>query len=464
MGLTEITLQKLRMANLRLKMLLIIIVCTSLLIADKLSLHQPLSSAIFLPLHTNIEFFCVFVALCTFTVTWYSNLNNCCYYSFFIGLGLLAVGFIDLFHFYSYEGMPTIFAQPCPNQATLYHVIGRYIMAVVFLVSVYFYKKEWCYLNRFKYYFLAATLGLVGFVLVTVSYDAQIYPAMYTAQGLTQAKIICEYIIIGLLVAAVAGYLWLYKKYMDNYLQLIIATLTISIFSELCFISYEKVYDTTNLLGHIFRFASYILIYVAIFMNNVKKPYLALVEAREELASANDILEERVRQRTKDLQEANKRLSKAATHDYLTGAINRMEFSHRFSKMLENSKEESLHSVIALDFDSFKKINDTFGHAVGDECLKTFVKSAKEVVRPTDTVSRFGGDEFMILLPNTPWDGARVVGEKVRKRLAEVAEPPFTVSMGIAEWPKNGRKEKDLLAYADEALYLAKQNGKNRME
>ena len=465
MGLTEITLQKLQMANLRLKMLIIIIICGSLLIANKFfSVYQNLSPDVFLPLHTNIEFFCVFVALCTFTVTWYSHLNNCSYYSYFIGLGLLAVGFIDLFHFYSYEGMPNIFSEACANRATLYHVIGRFIMAIVFLVSVFLYKKEWCPLSRLRYYFLGATLAVVGLILLTVSLYPGMYPLMQTEQGLTHAKIICEYIIIAILVTAVIGHLWLYKKHLDNYLQLIIATLTISIFSELCFTSYESVYDTTNLLGHIFRFASYVIIYVAIFINNVKRPYLALVSAREELANANDILEDRVRQRTRDLQEANERLSKAATHDFLTGAINRMEFSNRFSMMVENSKDGSLHSVIALDFDSFKKINDTFGHAVGDECLKTFVKAAQEVLRPTDTVARFGGDEFMVLLPNTPGTGARVAGEKIRTHLAEIADPPFTISMGIAEWPQNGRKEKDLLAYADEALYLAKAKGKNRVE
>lgn len=466
MVISDKALTKLRMANLRLKMLIAALICSTIFLLNySWGMQENLTSDFFLPIHTNIEFFCVFVALCTFTVTWYSYLNNCSSYSYFLGLGLLAVGMIDLFHLYSYEGMPAIFTEACPNKATLYHVIGRLIMSISFLISIFLYKKEYCPIGRLRHYFFAGTIMLVFFILITVSWFPGIYPEMYIkGSGLTEAKVICEYIIITLLVTATGGYLWLYRKYMDSYLQFIIITLMISVFSELCFVSYQSSYDSTNLLGHIYRFASYIIIYIAIFMNNVKRPYLELCTAREQLEQANDILEQRVRERTCELQEANEILSKAATHDYLTNAINRMEFSNQFKNLVENYQAETVHAVIALDFDSFKKINDTYGHAVGDECLKTFVRAATEVTRPTDFVARFGGDEFMILLPKTPREGARVVGEKIRTRLVEVADPPFTISMGIAEWPKDGRKEKDLLAHADEALYLAKQKGKNRME
>lgn len=466
MSLTENTLKKLRMANLGLKILVVAIICSFLYAAVAfLGLNKPLSAGTFLPIHTIIEFFCVFVALCTFTVTWYSYLNNCSYYSYFIGLGLLAVGLIDLFHLYSYEGMPGIFSDACVNSATLYHIFGRLFMGATFLASVYLYKKEFCITGRMRFLLLTGTLLLVGFILSTVSLAPSIYPIMYVdGSGLTYAKVLSEYFIILVLLVAMVGYLFLYKKYMDSYLQLIICTLLISIFSEVCFISYKNVYETANVLGHLFRFASYTLIYAAIFMNNVKKPYLKLVAAREELANINNSLEERVRERTYDLQKANKILSRAATHDYLTDASNRMEFSNRFKKLMSQPQDHTVHSVIAIDFDCFKNINDTYGHAVGDECLKSFVREAKKTLRPTDTVSRFGGDEFMLLLPNTPKEGAKVAAEKIKKHLAEFADPPFTVSFGVAEWPKDGRKEKELLAKADEALYLAKEKGKNRIE
>lgn len=467
MKLTEQTFKRLRMANIRLKLLLISIICGSLLLVSHIpGINVSYSNSLFLPIHTNIEFFCVFVALCTFTVTWYSYLNNCSYYSYFIGLGLLAVGLLDLCHFYSYEEMPQIFSRACPNRATLFHLFGRLIMAITFLVSIFLYKKELCTGGRSRRFcMLMATLFLVIIIVTTISLHPDYLPTMYSeSQGVSPAKIICESVIIVILLAAIFAHLRLYRKHLDSYLQLIICTLTISIFSELCFFSYSTNYDSINLLGHLFRFASYVLIYIAIFLNNVKRPYLELVEARKQLEKANDILEEKVRERTRDLREANEVLSRAATHDFLTGAINRMEFSNQFDTVIANSKQNTVHTVMAIDFDSFKNINDSYGHAVGDECLKTFVRGAKETIRPTDTVARFGGDEFMILLPETPLEGARVVGEKIRKHLSKIADPPFTISMGIAEWPQHGRKEKDLLAYADKALYVAKKKGKNRVE
>ncbi|CCO09304.1 sensor domain-containing diguanylate cyclase [Desulforamulus hydrothermalis] len=466
MGITENTLEKLRMTNLGLKILLITLICSCFFMAVAwLGYNTVYQAEVFLPIHTNIEFFCVFVALSTFTVTWYSYLNNCSYYSYFIGLGLLAVGLIDLFHFYSYEGMPHIFSQACANKAMLFHLWGRLLLSVTFLASVFLYQKQLCFIKRFRISMLAVALLVVGIVFATVTWFPHLYPPMLSSgQNHTHYKTIAEYLIIVVLLGAVWGHLRLYKKHMDGYLQLIIAILVILVFSELCFAAEYSSYDTLNLLGHIFRFASYILIYAAIFINNVKRPYLQLVAAREELARSNSLLEEKVQERTKDLQQANEKLTWAASHDFLTGAINRLEFSGRLKILLENSQPQDVHCVIAIDFDSFKKINDTYGHAVGDECLKTFVRAAREVLRPSDSVARFGGDEFVLLLPYTPRAGARVAGEKVRAHLAKIAAPPFTISMGIAAWPADGRKEKELLNSADQALYLAKEKGKNRVE
>ncbi len=457
---------KLKMANLLWKSSFLIVSCLFLCWIVKILEPQfNFSEKIFLTIHINIEFFCVFVAFCFFTVTWYSYLGERVYYSYFIGVGLLAVGFIDLFHLYTYKGMPDIFSSQCPNKATIFYIIGRILMAFTFLFSLLLYNRELKITKQFRFFLLITTLGLVVLIIGTVSLNPQLYPTMYAeGQGLTDIKVYCEYFIIVVLFLTTIGYVYLYKKYMKPFLELIVLSLLLSIFSEICFISYENVYATTNVLGHVFRFAGYILLYVTFFMENVKKPYVDLYSIKEQLVSTNQILEEKVRERTLELQKAMEEMARLAYYDTLTGAANRQEFSNRFITILNKSLGNDVHSVMAIDFDSFKTINDTYGHAKGDDCLKTFVDIALEIVRPTDTVSRFGGDEFMLLLPYTPREGAKVVADKIRKRLAEVANPLFTISIGIAQWPDDGKKEKDLLAKADQQLYLAKEKGKNRIE
>ncbi|MEG6616671.1 MASE3 domain-containing protein [Peptococcaceae bacterium 1198_IL3148] len=463
MGLTE---KNLRMTNFRWKISLLILLSFSYLIligANISTSDYTLTTEAFHTIHITIEFFCIFVALCTFTVTSYSYMNNLSYHSYFIGLGLLAVGLIDWMHLYSYEGMPaTLFSIPCPNNATLFHIIGRFVMVATFLVALFLYDKKLRLNGCMRFFMLTLTLGIVVFILSSVTVMPNLYPAMYSVeQGQTTAKIFSEYAIIILLVFTIIGYAFLYKRVLNTYLELVILSLIVFVFSELSFTLY---YGAINVLGHLFRFASFCLIYAAIVIHNVKRPYQQLVNIRQELEKSNVILEQRVRERTHNLEQANKKLARAAIYDYLTGAVNRMEFSNRFSVLTENSNQQAVHSVLAIDFDSFKKINDTYGHGVGDACLKTFVKVAKGAIPPTDTVSRFGGDEFMILLSNTPKEDAKKVAEKIKHRLAKVADPPFTISVGIAQWPNDGKKEKHLLASADQALYLAKEKGKNRVE
>ncbi len=457
---------RLKIANLFWKISFLIVLCLSLFgMAKIMDPQYNLSEKTFLTIHINIEFFCVFVAFCFFTVTWYSYLTEKVYYSYFIGVGLLAVGFIDLFHLYAYKGMPNIFPSPCPNKATIFYVIGRIIMAITFLFSLLLYNRELKITKQFRYFLLITTLGLIGLIIGTVSFYPYLYPAMYVeGQGLTDIKVYCEYFIIVVLFLTTVGYIYLYKKYMKSFLELIVLSLLLSIFSEICFISYENVYAITNVLGHVFRFTGYILLYVTFFMENVKKPYIDLYSIQEQLVSTNQILEEKVRERTLELEKAVEELARLAYCDALTGAANRQEFSNRLASLLNKSIANDVHSVMAIDFDSFKTINDTYGHEKGDDCLKTFVDTALETVRPTDTVSRFGGDEFMLLLPYTTREGAKMVAEKIRKQLAKVANPSFTISIGIAQWPDDGKKEKELLAKADQQLYLAKEKGKNRIE
>jgi diguanylate cyclase (GGDEF)-like protein len=128
-------------------------------------------------------------------------------------------------------------------------------------------------------------------------------------------------------------------------------------------------------------------------------------------------------------------------------------------------------SLIFLDLDGFKSVNDLHGHLWGSRTLVEVGAVLRSVVREIDVVSRFGGDEFTVILPQTTAAGARVIAERLRQRIAHTVflrahglEVRLTASLGIATYPEHGRTEEDLVARADQAMYVAKEAGKNRVQ
>lgn len=159
-------------------------------------------------------------------------------------------------------------------------------------------------------------------------------------------------------------------------------------------------------------------------------------------------------------------LNRLATLDQLTQVPNRFEFDKVLAHALSVAQRyEKVFSILLLDIDYFKKINDTYGHLVGDEVLKSFSTLLKQQIRDSDVVARWGGEEFMVLLPNTTLDSARKMAESLRQR---VEIHPFsegmkvTCSIGVAQY-MSGDKEDSLLKRVDEQLYKAKDNGRNQV-
>jgi diguanylate cyclase (GGDEF)-like protein/PAS domain S-box-containing protein len=162
------------------------------------------------------------------------------------------------------------------------------------------------------------------------------------------------------------------------------------------------------------------------------------------------------------------RLQHLALYDALTGLPNRELFQDRVQRSLLRAKREQNHfALMYLDLDKFKAANDTFGHAAGDHLLKETAQRITECVRETDTVVRFGGDEFVVLLDNIDnRQGAFNVAEKIRLVLCEPYEwqghiIELSVSIGISLFPEQGEQITQLIAAADEAMYKAKKRGKN---
>ncbi|MDX1588731.1 MAG: diguanylate cyclase [Oleiphilaceae bacterium] len=187
---------------------------------------------------------------------------------------------------------------------------------------------------------------------------------------------------------------------------------------------------------------------------------------------ANSQLEIRVRERTEELERANKQLKALSAHDELTGLKNRRAFDEQFQTLTVNAyRLRQPLGVLILDIDHFKSFNDNYGHLVGDECLKMVAGIIHQnVTRPGDLPARYGGEEFVVVLADTPSNGALKVAERIRSSLEQrpftVAGTavPLTVSIGVSvRTPEHADEASTLFAEADGALYQAKRNGRNQV-
>jgi two-component system cell cycle response regulator len=164
---------------------------------------------------------------------------------------------------------------------------------------------------------------------------------------------------------------------------------------------------------------------------------------------------------------AEKEIYLLATTDSLTGIANRREFSSVMASEVDRAKRyDTPLSLIMYDIDYFKRVNDTFGHNVGDYILQALTGLVKENIRANDVVGRWGGEEFVLLMPQSDIEAARTAAEKLRLAIAEYQFDKIgrlTVSFGVAEFePQDDLNS--LLKRVDDALYLAKERGRNRVE
>ncbi|WP_150304946.1 sensor domain-containing diguanylate cyclase [Pseudomonas saliphila] len=186
------------------------------------------------------------------------------------------------------------------------------------------------------------------------------------------------------------------------------------------------------------------------------------------LASAHEVthLNERLQAEREALARANKHLHELAITDSLTGAMNRYRIEDLVQTALANAERYGHgFSLILFDIDHFKQVNDTYGHDEGDRILKTLVHSLQTCLREGDQFGRWGGEEFMVLVPGTDLPGATELAERMRASVAATdfgLREPVTVSLGVTEWLP-GDSLKDVLVRADSAMYQAKESGRNRV-
>ncbi|OQX83897.1 MAG: hypothetical protein B6D53_01345 [Candidatus Omnitrophica bacterium 4484_49] len=158
--------------------------------------------------------------------------------------------------------------------------------------------------------------------------------------------------------------------------------------------------------------------------------------------------------------------------DSLTGIYNHGRFQYLLEEKLKEAKENDRSlSLIMIDIDNFKNYNDNLGHPAGDEVIKKIADIVKNSCRKQDIPARYGGEEFALILPNTSKEEARIIGERLRKRISDYPfknkeiqpQGAITVSMGIATFPEDAEEKKELIQKADLALFTAKNKGKNQV-
>jgi len=207
-------------------------------------------------------------------------------------------------------------------------------------------------------------------------------------------------------------------------------------------------------------------------VQDIKNVLDEVIAATKKIRSSGEMTHQRLEETTKSLQVLKKDFEDAKTEllqDFLTGVMNRKGFDETLAKSVSSATGNLC--LLMIDIDHFKKFNDKHGHIVGDEVLKFVAKNVRKIVRGNDSIARIGGEEFAVILPKTPLLGAVTVAENARASISRLKLErkgksekleTITVSIGVSQY-KQGESLEDFVNRADQALYFAKNSGRNRV-
>lgn len=198
------------------------------------------------------------------------------------------------------------------------------------------------------------------------------------------------------------------------------------------------------------------------------------LSSRVNVAAKNELghLAKTFNDMAEQIERNEKELEELSIHDGLTGLFNKLEFTRRLRDEVARAKRyNGVFSLIMMDIDHFKAVNDTYGHQAGDKVLRAVSALIKKEIRTMDFVARYGGEELVAVLPETPGAAAFHVAERMRKALAahaiEISKEKtisVTISLGVADFPHDADAEEALVGAADQALYAAKNSGRNQAQ
>ncbi|HHZ12664.1 MAG: MASE3 domain-containing protein [Caldicoprobacterales bacterium] len=340
-----------------------------------------LSPNAFLTLHILLEFMSIMMAFCIFAITYYTSEETKSLSMIIIACVFLATAPLDTMHTFSYKGMPVFIINPSANTATLFWIISRFIMSVgLFFASLFPQDRE---IKGKQIAYVAITIGMVGLIIGLILYKPGLFPVMYIeGKGLTPLKIGLEFLITGILLTTALVY---YRKYNINHEDREYFLLAIGFFisglGELAFTLYSDVYDSYNLLGHLYKFLARYLLFRSLFVINIRKPYRNLWEAEKKLNNYVDDLERSVTQRTKEIRKANEKLVKNLKDaQHIQRAlmttefpkIPGMEFAAKYLPCEQVGGD--FYSVFRLDEQNIGiLIGDVAGHGVSAAMVNVFI-------------------------------------------------------------------------------------------
>jgi len=178
----------------------------------------------------------------------------------------------------------------------------------------------------------------------------------------------------------------------------------------------------------------------------------------------------KLKQELKEVKEYSEELEKKLIEDQLTGAYNRRAYDKKMEDEMERFlRYGTMFSLLLIDADKFKDINDRYGHAIGDRCLQEIIKRTMPLLRKNDMLARYGGEEFVVIMPQTEEPGAKDAAEKIRQTIEKIEflykneKVRVTVSIGVSQAKEGDKNQEQIFERADIAVYKAKENGRNQV-
>jgi diguanylate cyclase len=210
--------------------------------------------------------------------------------------------------------------------------------------------------------------------------------------------------------------------------------------------------------------------------NSVKDIVRELISKTAKLKQSGEKINKKLEESTLEIYHLKKDLQQVTTEaqrDFLTGVFNRKTFENEFDVQVAMAREQHYDlCLLMIDIDHFKMFNDRFGHLLGDEVLKTVARTLNDTLKGRDVVARFGGEEFVVILPETPLEGAMkvaelirgaIAGKELKRRDTKETFGSITVSIGVALFRRDADTLPMLIKRADDAMYQSKHGGRNRV-